>query len=65
MPTKVQGIGWTLCSMCHDCPDKKAGFADIPWEQRRIRMLGVPGQRKYEKFHRRILGEKYEGSVDA
>jgi hypothetical protein len=62
-PTKVQGAGWTLCSMCHDCPTTD-DFGDIPWEQRRIRQLGFPGQAKYEKLHRLVLGVNYEGLSD-
>jgi len=56
MPTKIEGVGWTLCSQCHDCPWSN-DFAAIPWEQRRIRQLGLPGEPKYERLHRRTLGE--------
>jgi len=51
--------------MCHDCPNRAATFAEIPWEQRRIRLLGVPGEAKYDRLHRRILGEKDESTADA
>jgi len=64
MPTKItQSVGWCLCSQCHDCPWSN-DFGEIPWEQRRIRLLGVPGEAKFERLHRRTLGEKVPNHED-
>lgn len=48
--TQVSGQGWTLCSMCHDC-DWSDDFDFIPWDKRRIRLLGVKGDPKYARLH--------------
>ena len=48
--TQVSGQGWALCSMCHDF-----GWSDdfdlIPWDQRRIRLLGIKDDPKYRRLH--------------
>jgi len=56
MPTKVQGEGWALCSQCHDDPVLN-DLSLIPWENRRIRLLGKPGEVKYERLHPRTMGD--------
>lgn len=48
--TQVSGQGWTLCSMCHDCAWSD-DFDFIPWDKRRIRLLGVKGDPKYIRLH--------------
>jgi hypothetical protein len=45
--TLVSGQGWTLCSMCPPL----VYLDDLPWEQRRIRLLGAKNDPKYIRLH--------------
>jgi hypothetical protein len=48
--TQIFTAGWYLCSQCHDGPCGKS-FAEVPWEQRRIRVLGVKGSPEHVRLH--------------
>ena len=55
--TLVYQPGWCLCSMCHDCAWTN-DFSEIPWEYRRIRLLGFKGEPKYDRLHGEVLKPK-------
>jgi hypothetical protein len=61
--TRITRPGWWLCSQCHDCPWSN-DFTEIPWEYRRIRLLGPKGNPKWQRLHTEVLKPKlHDGPV--